>query len=145
MLSGFSRVWLFLIPGSSVHGSLQARILQWVAFPFSSEPSQPTDRTQVSHIAVVFFTSWATRETQEYWSGWPFHSPGYLRNPEIKFRSPTLQLGSLLAEPPGKPKNTGVGSLPLLQGIFLTQESNQCLLHCRWILYKLSYQGSPLF
>ena len=44
------------------------------------------------------------------------------------------------AEPQGKPKNTGVGSLSLLQQIFLTQESNQGLLHCRWILYQLSYQ-----
>ena len=42
---------------------------------------------------------------------------------------------SLPAEPQGKPKNTGVGSLPLLQEIFLTQESNQGLLHCRQILY----------
>ena len=42
-------------------------------------------------------------------------------------------------------QNTGVGSLSLLQGIFLTQESNQSLLHCRQILYQLRYQGSPLF
>ena len=55
-----------------------------------------------------------------------------------------LQVDSLPAEPPWKPKNTGVGRLSLLQGIFLTQESNQGLLHCRWILYQLSYQGSPL-
>ena len=40
-------------------------------------------------------------------------------------------------------QNTAVGSLSLLQGIFPTQESNQGLLHCRWILYQLSYQGSP--
>ena len=39
--------------------------------------------------------------------------------------------------------NTGVGSLSLLQQIFSTQELNQGLLHCRWILYQLSYQGSP--
>ena len=39
--------------------------------------------------------------------------------------------------------NTRVGSLSLLQGIFLTQESNRGLLHCRQILYQLSYQGSP--
>ena len=38
--------------------------------------------------------------------------------------------------------NIGVGSLSLLQGIFLTQELNQGLLYCRWILYQLSYQGS---
>ena len=58
-------------------------------------------------------------------------------------RSPTLQVGSLLSEPPGKPKNTGVGSLYLLQGIFLTQEHNGGPLHCRQILYQLIYQGSP--
>ena len=46
----------------TVHGILQARISEWVAFPFSSESSQPWDRTQVSHIAGGFFTSWATRE-----------------------------------------------------------------------------------
>ena len=40
--------------------------------------------------------------------------------------------------------NPGVGSLSLLQGIFWTQESNRGLLHCRWILYQLSHQGSPL-
>ena len=77
---------------------------------------------------------------QEYWSGLP--RPPLLHNPGIKPRSPTLQAVSLPSEPPGKPKNTGVGSLSFLQGIFPTQESNQCLLYCRWILYQLSYQGS---
>ena len=57
-------------------------------------------------------------------------------------RSPALQTDSLLAEPPWKPKNTDVGSLSLLQGIFLTQESKWGLLHGRQILYQLSYQGS---
>ena len=45
--------------------------------------------------------------------------------------------------PQAKPKNTEVGSLFLLWGIFPTQESNRGLLYCRWILYQLSYQGSP--
>ena len=66
----------------------------------------------------------------EYWNGYPFPSPGDLPNPGIKSRSPTLQVDSLPAKPQGKPKNTGVGSLSLLQQIFLTQESNQRLLHC---------------
>ena len=48
-----------------------------------------------------------------------------------------------ITEPKGKPKNTGVGSLSLLQGIFLTQELNWDLLLCRQILYQLRYQGSP--
>ena len=58
-------------------------------------------------------------------------------------RSPTLQANSLPAEPPGKPKNIGVGSLSLLQRIFPTQELNWGLLRCQHILYQLSYQGSP--
>ena len=92
------------LPGSSVHGILQAGILEWVAIP----------------------------------------SPGDLPNPGIEPRSPGLQADSLPAKPPGKPKKTGVGSLSLLQWIFLTQESNQDLLHCRQTLYQVIYQGSPL-
>ena len=68
----------------TVHGILQARILEWVAFLFSRGSS----------------------------------------NPRIEPRSPVFQEDSLPAEPQGKPKNTGVGSLSLLQGIFLTQELN---------------------
>ena len=84
----------------TVHGILQVRILEWVAFPFSRGSSQPRDRTQASSIAGRFF---------------------------------------LPAEPQGKPKKTGVGSLSLPQQIFPTQKSNQGLLHCRWILYQLIY------
>ena len=87
----------------TVHGILQARILEWIAFP----------------------------------------SPGDLPNPGIEHRSPTLQADFLQVEPQGKPKNTGVGSLSLLQQIFQTQELNRAVLHCRWILYQLSYEGSP--
>ena len=83
----------------TVHGILQARILEWVAIPFS----------------------------------------GDLPNPGIEPKSPTLQADSLPAEAQGKPKNTGVGSLSFFQGIFPTHESNQGLLHCRRILYQLSY------
>ena len=88
----------------------------------------------------------------------PWNSPGHntgvdsrsllhgnLPNPGIEPRSPTLQADSLPAEPPGKPKNTKLGSLCPLQQIFLTQESNRGLLHCSWILYQLSYHGSPRY
>ena len=71
--------------------------------------------------------------------------PGDCSNSEIEPRSPTLQVDSLPSEPPGKFKDTGVGSLSLLQGISPTQETNQGLQHCRQILYQLSYQGSPFF
>ena len=80
----------------------------------------------------------------EYWSGQPFPSPGDLPDPGTRPRSPALQEGSLPAEPPGKPQNTGVGSLSLLQQIFLIQELNQGLLHCRQILYQLSHKEAPL-
>ena len=89
----------------TVHGILQARILEWVAFS----------------------------------------PPGDLPNPGIKPRSPALQVESLPAEPQGKPKNTEVGSLSVLQGIFPIEKSNQRLLHCRQVLYQLSNQGSPAY
>ena len=53
----------------------------------------------------------------------------------------SLPGSSVLGDSPGK--NTGMGSLSLLQWIFPTQETNRGLLHCRQILYQLSYQGSP--
>ena len=71
--------------------------------------------------------------------GQPFPPPGDL--PGIEPRSPALQADSLPADPQEKAKNTGVGSLSLLQWIFLTQELNWGLLPCRWILYQLDYRG----
>ena len=90
-------------PGSSVHGILQARILEWVASP----------------------------------------PPGDLPNPGIEPRYPALQADSVLSEPPGKPMDTGVSSLALLWGSFLTQESNWGRLHCRVTLYQLNYPRNP--
>ena len=63
----------------------------------------------------LFVTPWTIQSTgfsrPEYWSGKPFPSPGDLPNPGIEPRSPKLQVDSLPAEPQGKPKSTGVGSL----------------------------------
>ena len=69
---------------------------------------------------------------QEYQSGLPCPPTGDPPNPGIEPRSSALQADSLLSEPPGKPKNTGVVSLSLLQGNFPTQESNPGHLDCRW-------------
>ena len=55
-----------------------------------------------------------------------------------------MQEDSLPDEPQRKPKNTEVGSLTLLQQIFPTQELNWSLLHWRWILYELGFQGRPI-
>ena len=64
-----SHVWLFetpwtiyILPGSSVHGIFQARVLEWVAISFSRGSSRCRDWTQVSHTAGRRFTLWATRE-----------------------------------------------------------------------------------
>ena len=125
---------------------------------------------------------------QEYWSGWPFPSPGDLPDPgtePVCLASPAPTGGLFTTATSGKPdfrilkrvaisfsrgssqprnrtqashiagrfltsratrepKNTGVGSLSLLQWIFPTQESNQGLPYCRQILYRLNCQGSPL-
>ena len=95
-------------------------------------------------VSVSFVTPWTVARQaplsmgfsrQEYWSGLPCPPPADLPNPGIEPRTPALQVDSLLSKPPGKPKKTGVGSLPLLQGIFQTQESNQGLLNYRRILY----------
>ena len=51
--------------GYTVLGIVQARILEWVTFPFSRGSSQPRDQTQVSHTAGRFFPSWATREAHQ--------------------------------------------------------------------------------
>ena len=88
-------------------------------------------------------TPWTEFSRPEYWSGYPIPSQGNLPNPRIEPGSPVLQADSLSSESPGKPKNTGVGSRSLLQGIFPTQELNQGPLNCRRILYQLSYQERP--
>ena len=125
------------LPGSSLHGILQTRILEWVALPSSKWSSRPRDLTYPA-FAGNFFTTSATRET--------------LLNINVSCSviSDSLQPhGQLLARfvstKNSSCKNTGVGSHSFLQGIFLTQGSNLGLLHCRWILYHLSHQGSPFW
>ena len=71
---------------------LQAKILEWVTV------SSSRVWTQVSCIAGGFFSTWVTREAQEYWSGYPILSPGELPDPGIKLRCPALQVDSLPAE-----------------------------------------------
>ena len=139
----FATPWTVTLQAPLSMGILQARMLEWVDMPSSRGSSQPWNQTQVSRIAGEFFTICTTRKTQEYWSGQPIPSPGDLPNPGFEPGSPALQADSLLSEPPGKPMNPGVGSLSLLQGIFLTQELNWGFLHCRQILYQLSYREAP--
>ena len=69
MSDSFVTPWTVAYQAPLSVGILQARILQWVAMPFSRWSSQPRDRTQVSHISSRFFAIRPTREVQEYWSG----------------------------------------------------------------------------
>ena len=66
-----------------------------------------------SVMSQLFATPWTMQSMEfsrpEYWSRLPCPYPGDLPNPGIQPRSPTLQADSLPVEPPGKPKNTGVG------------------------------------
>ena len=66
----------------------------------------------------------------------------YQGSPESESESCSVMCDSLQSMEFSRPENW-VGSLPLLQEIFLTQGSNPGLLHCRWIIYQLSHKGSP--
>ena len=155
----------------TVHGILQARILEWVAFPFSRGSSQPSDWTQVSLIAGVLYLlghqgsprilEWvaypfSSRSSQHRnWTGVSCIAGGFFTNWAIREAQPWkafFQLKNVLSyslkrlglhSPWNSPgQNTGVGSLSLLQGIFPSQGSNPGLLLCRQILYQLSHNGS---
>ena len=126
----------YSLPGFSVHGILQARILEWVAISFSRESSQPMDRTWVSWVAGRFFTIWATREasffkfesgkiiqpsatTRSDWTGKPFICP----------RSLDLKLEYLL-----KAKQTNNKKLRNLQEMDFLH-----LIHFNCCIYNFSH------
>ena len=118
-------------PVSSVHGILQARILEWTAIPFSRGSSWPRDWTWVSCIAGRFFTIWAIGESPLVTKLYPtfcdlmacrllcprdfpskntkvgshFLLQGIFPEPEIETASPALQMDSLTLSHPGDPKD----------------------------------------
>ena len=103
---------------------LQAKMLKWVTMPSSRESSQSRDQAQVSlHCRWILYqlSHQGSLRILE-WVAYPFSSGS--SQPRNRTRSPALQVDSLPSEPPGKPKNTGMGSLSLPQQIFQTQESN---------------------
>ena len=124
-------------PGSSVHGILQARILEWVAMPFSQGSSQPSDQTLIFCIAGRFFSA---------------EPPGKPPHTVCESESRSVMSDSLrphgLYSPWNSPgQNAGVVAFHFSrgssQGIFPTQGSNPGLSHCRRILCQLNHQGSP--
>ena len=158
------------LPGSTIHGIFQARILEWgchfllqeifltqglsAGLPHCRQTLYCLSHQGSSKMKVKFAQLCLTLcNPMDYtvqgilqarileWVAFPFS--GDLPNPGIKPRSLTLQANSLPAEPQRKPKSTGAGSLFLFQQIFLAQESNRGVLHYRQFLYQLSYEGSP--
>ena len=124
---------------------LHLRVLLQFRFRLCGSDFGPASESKSCSVVSTSLQPHGLQSTEssrpEYWSGQPFPFLGYLPNPGMELGSPALQVDSLPAEPQGNPKNIEVGSLFLLQHIFPIQESNH--LHCRWILYQLSYQGSP--
>ena len=120
----------------TVRGILQARILEWVAFPFSKGSSQPRDWTQISDVAGRFFTSWATKEAQKYWSGLPCPPPEDLPDPGIKPKSPALAGRFFTIEPPGKPlvevDNNQIETLIENNQCYTSWEMNQNIQITHW-------------
>ena len=118
----------FSLPGSSIHGVFQARILEWFAISFSRGFSQSRDWTRISYTAGRLFTVWATREARS-------------ESESCSDLSGSLRLHGLYSPWDSPGQNTEVGSFSFLQGIFPTQGLKPVLLHCRQILYQLSHKG----
>ena len=115
----------------TVHGILQARILEWVAHPFSSRSSQPRVEPRSPHCTWILYCL-------------SHHgSSRILESASHSDVSNSLQPNGLYSPWNSPCQNTRVGSLSLLQGIFATKGSISGLLHFRQILYQLSHQGSP--
>ena len=127
------------LPGSSVHGILQVRILIWVAMPSSRGSSRLRDWTH-SLMSPALTDGFCTTEPPEEPIWIIVHS--YMKWSEShSVVSDSLQLHGLYSPWTSLGQNTIVGSYSLLQGIFPTQGSNPGLLHYRRIFYKLSHQG----
>ena len=176
-VSSFSLVWLSAIPWTVVkvkvaqsfptlcdtmdcivYRILQARILEWVNIPFSRGSSHPRNWAQVSRTAGRFFTSWATKETQEYWK--EFSSVQSLSRVRL-FAIPwtaTSQASLSITICRNFPKLTSTESvmpsnhlilclpLLLLPSIFTSiwVFSNESALHIRWLKYwSFSFNISP--
>ena len=148
MLSRFSRVRLYATRWTAVHqtplstGFSRQEYWSGLSFPFPMHACM-LSRFNPVQLCVTLWTAAHQAlmsmgfSRQEYWSRLPFLSPGDLPNQGSNLRPLCLlhrQADSLLSKPPGKLKNTEVGSLSLLQKIFTTQDLKRGLLHCRRIL-----------
>ena len=100
-------------PGTSVHGDSPGKNTGMGCHSLPQGVFLTQGWTQVSHIAGRFITRLATREAQEYWSGYPIPSPADLPDPGIEPGSPAVQVDSLPTELSGKPtQGTGLHYVP---------------------------------
>ena len=113
----------------TVHGILQAIILEWVAIPFTRDLPNPGIKSRSKALQTDSLPT--EPQGKPKWSE------------SCSVLSDSLQSHKLCSPWNSPGQNTEVGSLSLLQGIFPTQESNPDLPHCRRILYQLSHRGSP--
>ena len=117
------------LPGSSVHGIFQARILEWVAISFSRGSSWPKNRTWLSSLQADSLLSESLGNQMK-----------------VKVAQSYLTLCNSMAytvQGVSQARILEWVAFSLLQKIFPTQQSNWGLLHCRQILHQLNYQGSP--
>ena len=122
-------------PGKSTRVGCHA-LLQGIFLTQGSNPSHP-------HCRQILYCLSHQESSPRILEWVAYLFSGVSSQPRNRTGVSCIAGGFLPSELPGQPKNTGVGSLSLLRGIFPTQESNWGLLHCRPILYQLNYQGSP--
>ena len=130
---------------SSVHGNFQAREY-WNGLPFSSPGDLPNPGIEPGSPALQA-DALSSEPLGKPQYGLAIRKVLYMHAHDSESESRSVVSDSLcpqgLYSPWNSPgQNTGVGSHSLLQGIVPTQRSNQGLLHCRQILYQLSYQES---
>ena len=137
----------YSLPGSSVHGILQARTLEWVAISFSMGSSWPKDQTYISCIGKWILYHWATGGSRYmlqddfYFQKINLYFPWWSES--LSAMSDSLQPHGLHSLWNSPDKNTGVGCHFILHWIFLTQGSNPSLTHYQANSLPLNQQGSP--
>ena len=141
----------YSLPGLSVHGLLQTRILEWIAISYSRGSSPPRDWTHISWIGRQILYHCATWEALG-----GDKNRGFYLIKKVKVTQSFLTLCNLPTPPPADPQPMDYTvhgilqvrilewvAIPFSRGIFPTQGSNPGLPHCRLILYQLSHKGSP--
>ena len=117
----------YSLPGSSVHGILQARILEWVAMPFSRGSSQPRNWTWVSCITGRFFTIWATLVKNACNAGDPGSIPRSRRSSGEGNGYPILAWRISWTEEPGGLQSMGSRSVRYHWTTNITQFTQNCM------------------